>query len=125
MALVEIQPYFSGLSHALTTDGIPCILALLHFVGSQCTDVFDGARIIVFYGLKSNYAFRLCDVVKVDGYFAYNNSTTAVHDAIREPASVRLDAIYTLGGVKVKEPEVGRTYIFRYTDGTSRKVFVK
>ena len=73
---------------------------------------------------------RLSEWVKgrlefLDAYFAYNNSTTAVHDAIREPASVRLDAIYTLGGIKVKEPEVGRTYIFRYTDGTSRKVFVK
>ena len=54
------------MSHALSTDGIPSILILMHLVGSQRADVFDDGRISDFLGRKGNYTIRFGDVVEVD-----------------------------------------------------------
>lgn len=61
----------------------------------------------------------------LDAYFAYTNESQGIDMAVSEPSDKRLVAIYTLGGIRVKSPTPGQTYIFRYNDGTSRKVLVK
>ena len=61
----------------------------------------------------------------LDAYFAFTNESQGIDMAVSEPADRRLVAIYTLGGVRVKAPTPGQTYIFRYNDGTSRKVIAR
>jgi hypothetical protein len=73
---------------------------------------------------------RLHDWVKgriefLDAYFAYDDTIENAVIAETHPSERRLEAIYTLGGIRVKAPEMGHTYIFRYNDGTSRKVLVR
>ena len=61
----------------------------------------------------------------LDAYFAY--TPDAIEDIIiaESPKDKRLAGIYTLAGIKISTPLTGKTYIFRYTDGTSRKVHIQ
>ena len=61
----------------------------------------------------------------LDAYFAYTNESQGMDMAVSDPEDKRLVAIFTLGGIRVKSPTPGQTYIFRYNDGTSRKVMVR
>lgn len=95
----------------------------------RATDTVQGVKPFIVNANKDCIE-RLYDWVKgriafLDAYFAYNDTIVVGDVAIREPKVRRLAAIYTLGGIRVKVPLAGQTYIFRYTDGTSRKVLVK
>ncbi len=63
----------------------------------------------------------------LDAYFAYDPNSTNAETAPCEPSAGkrRLLGIYTLSGMKVDTPLTGQTYIFRYTDGTSRKAMAR
>ena len=74
---------------------------------------------------------RLCSWVQgridfLDACFAYDDGAQRVDNTVLDSSgNRRLQAIYTLGGLRVDAPTPGRTYIFRYTDGTSRKIVVR
>lgn len=61
----------------------------------------------------------------LDTYFAY--TPDAIEDIIiaESPKDKRLAGIYTLAGIKISTPLTGKTYIFRYSNGTSRKVHIQ
>jgi hypothetical protein len=62
-------------------------------------------------------------IVFMDSYFAYSEQT-AIESLSAEEVDEEVVAIYTLSGVRVSKPSHG-VFIYKYKNGTSRKVVVK
>lgn len=60
----------------------------------------------------------------MDSFFAYDPEANAIADVTATDTPRHLTGIYTLSGVQVAHPIAGTVNIFRYSDGTSRKVMV-
>lgn len=69
---------------------------------------------------ERSFDYHLDDVLVI----AVNNRTAVGIDGVTETGA-QLVGIYTLAGQKVSEPVSGQINIFKYADGTSRKVLVK
>lgn len=69
---------------------------------------------------ERSFDYHLDDVLVI----AVNNRTAVGINGVTETGA-QLVGIYTLAGQKVSEPVSGQINIFKYADGTSRKVLVK
>ena len=95
----------------------------------RATDFVTGVKPFIINANRDSME-RLHNWVKgriefLDAYFAYDDDKANVPDVASKPSERRLEAIYTLQGIRVDTPIVGQTYIFRYNNGTSRKVLVR
>lgn len=63
----------------------------------------------------------------LDAYWDYDYEASSIGDIVAtgSDTSRRLIGIYTLGGAKVAHPTMGEVHIFRYSDGTTKKVLVR
>lgn len=61
----------------------------------------------------------------LDALFAYSPAAEDVPGLTLTAEKKHLVAIYTLSGMEVQTPVIGQAYIFKYSDGTSRKAFAR
>ena len=108
---------------ALTGDDFDGTYGNLFGLNIIATDDFKGGDIVISDVIVSNkFAIRY----NMDATLTVSCAIVDGIDSVWQNADgATCTEIYTLGGARVKAVEKGKVYIFRYSDGATRKVIVK
>ena len=117
-AQVSFDSYYSG--EELTVSGLPS------WLNAETSGKY-GDTIIKFTSSSSDdgYANVVVSAPGVSRTIKVNNTDTNGIDSIVGNEGKEVKEIYTLTGVKVKGDLTPGIYLFKYSDGTTRKILVK